>query len=200
MGRWGPNALFFPAIAGCFFWPLRPDPACGSLLRNVTLHPGPRTSECNEEVWGGSPGVGVFRKTKIFAIPRLSAGAASLSGRFGPGPPGALFCETRPHTRGPRLFERSENMWGGFRWAKFVERSSFSHDVDSQNLRLLSTRGGRFCRNSNFCDSPKTGSALPKQAFFLCRDCPGGALFCGPSSNALSRRRALPGSSGALGT
>ena len=28
--------------------------------------------------------------------------------------------------------------------AKYVEPSSFSHDVDSQNLRLSTTRGGRF--------------------------------------------------------
>ena len=33
--------------------------------------------------------------------------------------------------RGPRLFERSENMWGGFRRAKFVGRSFFCYDVDS---------------------------------------------------------------------
>ena len=52
-------------------------------------------------------------------------------------------------------------------WAKFVERSSFSHDVDSQNLRLLSTRGGRFCADENFSDFFKQKAVLLKRPSFM---------------------------------
>ena len=46
-----------------------------------------------------------------------------------------------------------------------------------ENLRTPTTRGGCFCTSENFSDFLKAGSALPKQAFFLCRDCPGGGGF-----------------------
>ena len=65
------------------------------------------------------PGVGVFRKAKIFAISRLSAGAAFLSDRFWPGP--LSFAVSPP----------GRSLLPQLGWAKFVERSSFSHDVDS---------------------------------------------------------------------
>ena len=45
--------------------------------------------------------------------------------------------------------------------AKFVQPLFLSHDVDSQNLCLPTTRGGRFCKNENLCNFQKTGSVLP---------------------------------------
>ena len=130
---------------GFFFWPLLARPACGSLLRNVTLHPGsprwslcceagectrgPRAFERSEKVWGGS------------------AGALSLSGRF-------LFLAAFSQTSQCSFPYKKPFLLVPLGWAKFVGRSFFLPQCKFVEPSSLHSPGWAFLQKRKFFRLP----------------------------------------------